>query len=395
MASKADLMLTADPGSSASKFIYNVQKKETPIALAMSPEVAVGVSVSSIKALQKLSMGSTSPINDAWLQIPPDSKKATVVGYLAQAEYQGNARLDLLKYEVIVPKFLAAIGAIAQQHDLGNKFSVAIACLLPFGEYPNKDELKTQLSKSLADFAFQGSRLSVELADFVCYPEGGGLAIYQRQQLGDEAFNKATIPVVMLGHRNSSLLLFEKGKLSLQQSTTTENGFINLVKQFCTLTSGQSPSNRLVEAIYQAGESPQIDDIKHLIRSQDEDNIQQEAELLKSVIKTAREDYWRSIKNWLDEVMPSRYSEVFLVGGVAQYLRQELTDYFGEKARYSDRIMAQIQEVFPQLEQSLTSRFLDVFALYCDVDEFEPPKPKGEREQQARQEKIRQEFAIR
>ncbi len=136
------IVLAADPGSSISKFIYKIEGK-SPIALAMSPEVAMGVSVESVEAMKKLSIGGGNPATDAWLQIPSDSAEAVIVGHLARTQYQGNARLDLLKYEVIIPKFLAAIGVIVQQHNLSGRLSVSFSCLLPFGEYANKDDLKS------------------------------------------------------------------------------------------------------------------------------------------------------------------------------------------------------------------------------------------------------------
>jgi hypothetical protein len=384
------IVLAADPGSSISKFIYRIEEK-SPSALAMSPEVAMGVSVESIEAMKKLSIGGGNPATDAWLQIPSDSAEAVIVGHLARTQYQGNARLDLLKYEVIIPKFLAAIGVIAQQHNLSGRLSISFSCLLPFGEYANKDDLKSQLSEGLSNFSFRGQKLKAKLCHFACLPEGGGLVTYQMEKISD-----SSVPILMLGHRNSSLLLFDKGQINLKESMTTENGFINLMKLVCTITSGQTPSNELAEAIYQAGDSPQFEDIQHLIRSQGEENAPKEGESIIKAINTARTEHWRSLKNWLDEVLPSTYSQCLLIGGVAQYFREELEEYFGDKAQYSDRMISQIKEVFPDLDQGLFSRFLDVFALYADIDnEFEPPAPKLERQQKQEQDRLREQFAIR
>ncbi|MEQ8467886.1 hypothetical protein [Coleofasciculus sp. E1-EBD-02] len=393
MPKKTKIVLAADPGSSVSKFIYKIEG-EPPIALAMSPEVAMGVSVESVEAMKKLSIGEGSPTTDAWLQIPSDSAEAVIVGHLARTQYQGDARLDLLKYEVIIPKFLAAIGVIVQRHNLGGRLSVSFSCLLPFGEYANKNDLKSQLSEALSNFNFRGQQLKVKLDDFICFPEGGGLVTYQMGKIRD--FESSLIPVVMLGHRNSSLLLFDKGQINLKGSVTTENGFINLMKLVCTFTSGKSPSNELAEAIYQAGDSPQLENIAHLIRSQGEDNARKEGESIIKAIDTARAEHWRSLKNWLDKILPSTYSQCLLVGGVAQYFRKELEEYFDGKAQYSDRMISQIKEVFPDLDQGLVSRFLDVFALYADIDhEFEPPVPKLEREQKQEQDRLIEHFAVR
>ena len=76
------------------------------------------------------------------------------LGRLAR-NYRATVSIKRLKYESLVPKVLAALGAIATVENLPQKFNLDLALLLPLGEYANRDELEKLLKEALKGFNFQ------------------------------------------------------------------------------------------------------------------------------------------------------------------------------------------------------------------------------------------------
>jgi hypothetical protein len=320
----ADLTLTFDPGSSLSKIIYRLSNGQ-PRLLLMEPEV-IELNPSSIDTHLKTrgSIGIVRPEDDAWLR-HSGSQQCQAVGYLAR-QFLATARMNELKYERALHKVMAAVGAIAQQADLPRKFSVAISTLLPYGEYQNASRLQQLLQQRLKSYSFRGTRVQASLETFECRPEGGGLAIARAVQGGAEWFQQQTLAVLMFGHRNTSLLLFERGKLAL--GSTTNLGFYQLVDKVLNRTSGQD-INALTTAIYRIGKdiTPDHPLIQSLVRTRSPTEQKQEREQIVTAILTAREEYWFRLNDWLDTVLPN-ITKAIISGGVALYPHDELEEYF-------------------------------------------------------------------
>jgi hypothetical protein len=369
----SDLTLTFDPGSSLSKVIYNLADGR-PRLLLMEPEV-IELSLSSIDAHLRTrgSLGITRPEDDVWLQCV-DSQQCQVVGYLAR-QFLAAVRMNEVKYERALYKVLAAVGAIVQHMDLPRKFSIAISALLPYGEYQNAQRFQQLLKQQLKNYSFRGERLQIKLAAFECRPEGGGLAMARVMQNGAEWFQQQTLAVLMFGHRNASLLLFERGKLAI--GNTTDLGFHQLVDKVLNRTSGQS-ADSLTSAIYSIGNqiAPDNPQLQHLVKTRSPTEQKLEREQIVTAILTAREEYWSRLQDWLDTILPN-VTEVIISGGAALYLHDELENYFNRTSTYwGTDLQRRLQDLVgldyrsnrPDAE-ALSFRLIDVFGMYCDFVE--------------------------
>jgi hypothetical protein len=370
----SDLIVSFDPGASLTKIVYELATEERPNLMIMEsemmklPQSSIDVYMSGRKGLE-----SPNPVDEAWVSSAADDHtQCTVVGFLAK-QFLASTRLDILKYETAIYKALAVVGAIAQKHNLSNKFSLSLTSLLPYGEYQNRQVLEEQLRLALKDFRFRGQRFRVKLERFECLPEGAGLAIIRQRQNSKEWFNAQTIAVLMFGHRNTSVLLFERGKITAGH--TNDLGFHQMVKRVIELTSGQD-ANTLTSAIYAAGADITTNNsmIRALVKSREPKNIDHELQMIVNAITIARRDYWSRLYDWLESILP-RVNEVILSGGAALYLEQELQNCFQNVSIYwGTDLQQQIKEAFKNSSHSyycsfkeseaLSFRLIDVFGLF-------------------------------
>jgi hypothetical protein len=370
----ADLILTFDPGSSLSKVIYQTAIDTKSRLLLMEPEV-IELSPKSIHTYLKTrgSMSLVRPEDDAWVQCS-GSEKCQIVGFLAQ-EFLGAVKMKELKYENALYKILAAVGAIAQKTNLPKKFNLGISALLPYSEYQNAQRLEQLLKQRLKSFWFRGERLQVKLEDFECRPEGGGLAMARVLQNGADWFTHQILAVLMFGHRNTSILIFERGKLAF--GNTTDLGFYQLVDKVLGRTSGQNSRN-LTTAIYGIGSEITPDNrlIDTLLKTKAQREQQLERKQIADAILTAREEYWARLKDWLDTVLP-KATEIILSGGAAMYLHDELEAYFDWTPTYWGIDLQTRLQQWLELDyrsslpdkDALSFRLVDAFGMYLEFVE--------------------------
>jgi hypothetical protein len=370
----SNLIVSFDPGASLTKIVYELATEGKPHLMTMEPEM-LKLPQSSIDAYMSSRKGleSPKPVDEAWVSSPADGDtQCTVVGFLAR-QFSASARLDKLKYETSIHKALAVIGAIAQHNKLPNRFSLSLTSLLPYGEYQNRQAFERQLQSALKDFRFRGQRLRVKLERFECLPEGAGLAMIRQRQNGKEWFNAQTIAVLMFGHRNTSLLLFERGKMTA--GYTNGLGFHQMVKRVIERTSGQD-ATALTSAIYAAGSdiTPDNQAIRTLVKSREPKNLDYELQMIVNAIATAKAEYWSRLYDWLESTLPA-VNEVILSGGAALYLEQELQECFQEISTYwGADLQQQVQEVFKDKsndyyrtfreQEALSFRLIDAFGLF-------------------------------
>jgi hypothetical protein len=370
----SNLIVSFDPGASLTKIVYELATEGKPCLMTMEPEM-LKLPQSSIDAYMSSRRGleSSKSVDEAWVSIPTDGdRQCTVVGFLAR-QFSASARLDKLKYETSIHKALAVIGAIAQNNNLPNRFSLSLTSLLPYGEYQNRQAFEQQLQSALKDFRFRGQRLRVKLERFECLPEGAGLAMICQRQNGKEWFNAQAIAVLMFGHRNTSLLLFERGKMTA--GYTNGLGFHQMVKRVIERTSGQDATT-LTSAIYAAGSDITADNqaIRALVKSREPKNIDYELQMIVNAIATAKAEYWSRLYDWLESTLPA-VNEVILSGGAALYLEPELQECFQEISTYwGTDLQQQVQEVFKDKsndyyrtfreQEALSFRLIDAFGLF-------------------------------
>ncbi len=314
-----ELILALDFGGSSTKGIYCTMKQSIPVSLVMEPEV-VRISDDSVTCQ---TLGATEPENAAWVNYMGET---FAVGYLAKTKYYANEGLKELKYERAIAKTLASIWATSQKLQLGTIFRLALVCLLPPGELENKDSFYKQLKTILADFTTPTGRMRVELTQFKCLPEGAGIYLAYQKQLG-QAIKTKTHALVMLGYRNASVLISDKGIVAAD-GKTCDLGMIRLLEKVVAKTSGQTAS-QLAPAVVAAGSDISTTPFLQLLRSTNNINKQQELLQIQKAVKLAKSEYAAVLTSWLDQVISrSAVSSIVFCGGTADYMRRELNSHY-------------------------------------------------------------------
>ena len=181
-----------------------------------------------------------------------------------------------------------------------------------------------------------------------------------RHQMGDAARRK-TFAVVMVGYRNASVLLSERGQVN--KRTTSNLGFIKLVELVESRIAGLPSTAQLASAIAKAGDQVETRHLSPLALSSVPETRSEEVQKLIDAVNACRIEYARALCSWLREVLPRQVylDEVVLCGGTADYLRSELENHFA----YTDINWNAGIDLPTQLQDTeLGSRLCDVYGLY-------------------------------
>jgi ribosomal protein L29 len=300
----ADVTVAADFGASLGRAIYSTAAGYLkPELLLLDPQV-VQVPEKSIENYEKYKIGQANPEDSAWVKIGGTYFAA---GFLAKKNFHAVHCLESLKVDSAIPQTLSLVGSIAQKIDLPSQFSLSLGILLPWNEFRDREKFQSQISGALSDYTFRGQQFSIQLESFAALPEGGGIFARGRvpEKPGQKLRNpkELTVAVIMLGYRNSSILVIEKGELT--RGATGDFGFARMVQKIQTFTSGQK-AEVLVPAICQARAKLGKRVLETLARSQRTELRQQEVEELAEAIADARAEYVALLQNWLVQHLPSQ-----------------------------------------------------------------------------------------
>ncbi len=314
------MVLTLDFGGSGLKGIYQ-KLNENPEVLFMEPEV-FPATLESLQEKTTNNLGNAYPENLAWVGVDDDYR---AVGYLAASRYNAMPSLKPKKYALAVYRTLAAIWVAQQRLQLPSCFGIALAALLPPGEFEDSQLLLDGLKQALGCFDTPTGKLKVKLCDFECYPEGGGVYLMHCFS-SPEAIKRKVCAVVMVGYRNASVLLSMRGMVSKGKSI--DLGMVRLVELVMEKTSGMR-AELLVKAIAAAPTTPQAKHFLPLTESNVSLDLRRaEAEKILAALLDSRGEYLTALKAWLTEVLPRELDEVVFCGGTADYFREELDSYF-------------------------------------------------------------------
>ncbi|MBD2772586.1 ParM/StbA family protein [Iningainema tapete] len=347
------LTLALDFGGSATKIVYATSLDHKARLLCMEPEVAV-LARESILEYEGGKLGSSDPENVAWVAV---GEQYRAVGYLAQSRFYANAGLSELKYERAIYKTLAAIWVIKEKLKLGSRLGVAIAVLLPPGEYEDRERFEKMLRSSLAGYQTPTGRMSVSLKAFNCKPEGGGIYLVHRRKVG-EVLKTRVCAIAMIGYRNASVLVSHRGVIG--EGKTSDLGFIRMLEKVMSKTSGLSPK-RLTPAIVEAGDEVRPAALLRLPRSTTRELRAADVQQIVTAIKSARPEYAKILISWLDENLPLDVEEIVFCGGTADYLRKELNEHY-DKVPLSwnaDLVIPKALDTF-----DLGNRLADVYGMF-------------------------------
>ncbi|MBD2166474.1 ParM/StbA family protein [Calothrix membranacea FACHB-236] len=351
------LTLAVDPGGSFLKGFYTLESFQ-PQLILMEPEVAI-VPFESLEAYEQTKIGDSSPENSAWIEY---HGRFQAVGFLARKRFHADLQLQRRKFELALPKVLAMIGAIAEKHNLPNGISINLGILLPWGEYQDRALFQQFITPALADYKFKGQEKSFCLELFLCLPEGGG--VLTRGRAPSDSLKDLTIAVIMLGYRDTSILLIERGEMS--KGKTEPLGFSKMIDSVMAQTSGLN-QHRLTAAICQAGKNISPKALEELASSLDSIYREHEITTIRKAIINSRQEYWMMLSNWLKLQVPRDVNEVILSGGTAYYFRSQLNNLFSHvsSVNWCENLETQIAQNFAQIaNKSLNYRLTDVYGLF-------------------------------
>jgi hypothetical protein len=351
---KPDLIMAIDFGGSLTKIIATTGNHLFS-SECMEPYV-IEVEGNSIIEYENHKLGLTTAINRAWLKV---ESNYYAVGYLAKSRFLASTRLSQLKYEQGLYKTLAAIWVFQQKWQLSKQLKVALACLLPPGEWKDSQRFQQRLSEAAVSFETPDGVLEVEITHFNCKPEGAGIFMMHRAKRGENNLQRLVSAVVMLGYRNASVMLSRRGEVG--EFVTSPLGFIQLVKGVMRRTSGYQ-EDYLAQQVAIAGDTIREQPLRKLIRSSDSRSQEEEMRLLRQSIQEARGEYVTQLKTWLTELLPKELDEVIVCGGTADYLCSELQEYW---QNYQIFWHAEIKIPEQLLTASLGNRLADVWSLFC------------------------------
>lgn len=142
--------------------------------------------------------------------------------------------------------------------------------------------------------------------------------------------------VVMVGYRNASYLLMERGQLKYGE--TVPLGFVRLLERVREGTSGlQLPE--MAGPICAAGSRFKEKALQSLVKSQGVKQQQEDLERVAAAVKEARDQYWLMLGDWLRAQRFPKADEVILAGGTAHYYQKEIESIFPRMYRHWGEIL--------------------------------------------------------
>ncbi|BAY95219.1 MULTISPECIES: ParM/StbA family protein [unclassified Tolypothrix] len=352
------VIIALDFGGSGTKGIYSLYGGSEAYSMFMEPEVG-DITQDSIKTHEQNLMGDTDPENRAWVSVNGQTK---AVGYLAQNKYYANAGLVELKYERAIYKTLAAIWVIKERLRLPLKIRIALSVLLPPGEFKNKVEFEQLLRTYSADYLASGVTMQVECVMFKCLPEGAGIYLSHQRRMGEVLKQKVCV-VVMVGFRNTSVLISYRGIVS-KEGKTSDLGMVRMLEKVVTATSGQTVE-RLTGAIAQAGSEIDTRPLVRVLRSRSREGRTSELTTIVNAIRIARYEYVTALTSWLDQVVPLDVEEILFCGGTADYIKKELNSHYPA----TPCIFTGVSVPKTLDKHCLASRLADVYGAFLYFDE--------------------------
>ncbi|WP_416671524.1 hypothetical protein [Egbenema bharatensis] len=351
--------LTADLGTSASKFFYRLTSGQTT-PLWMGAEVADGLTTA---VLPNLNTGGR-PQDSAWLQL---EQQVVLIGEVAKMFLDANS-LTANKAEKAAYKLAAALGIIAENEKLPSSYDAVIWVPLPLTEIRTREEIATRL-RTIAEqgFVFRGQSQQVKLS-LKFFPEGFGLYLNRKKQLDTIglAIEQRRTLIAMMGHRNLSILCFEGGSLKTALSNSDGPGFWSAFEK-AARSVGVTPADYpALLAALTTGQTQQISQVRAGLYD------------FAPMAEAVRQTYWQAVSIYLQDNLLKQLAErsvdIIVSGGAASVLRQTIHQYFeqlglGQQVYFADQMQERLAEVVSQLPEAnfnptLPLRMADGYGLF-------------------------------
>jgi hypothetical protein len=355
------MTLALDFGASGSRAIYTGLNFK-PHLYVMPPQICL-VTGESVQAFQDFQLNPNQQTTSGYLQV---GKEFYAFGAFAKQHFL-NLQLQKPKLETAIPKALAMIGLITQEQSLANAGAIHLGIVLPYSEYSDRQLFEQVLRDALSDFKFCGIQKSFSLETFCCLPEGAGV-LMQGREAGTN-FQNLDVAVLMLGYRDTSLLLLNQGEFS--RGETERLGFSNLVKSVANNTS-KLDQQRLTAAICKAGTNINPKALLPLLNTVSDSYKDYKLHQLQQSISQAKSQYWLNLNQWLKLQIIQEMDEIIIAGGTSRYFKSELQSLLTpltKKLLWCEELEKRIRATFPaQIKGNhLEYRLADVYGLffYC------------------------------
>ncbi|NJL37267.1 MAG: hypothetical protein HC840_05575 [Leptolyngbyaceae cyanobacterium RM2_2_4] len=352
------IYLAGDIGTSGSKFFYRVRDDQKE-ALWMGSGVADGLTT---LALSILNAGGR-PQDHAWLQV---GNEVILVGDAAKTFVEGNSLVEN-KANQAVYKIVAALGVIAEKERMPSQYEAVIWLPLPLTEMNTKDEIAAKLTQTAQNFRFRGMAQQVRVSLKFC-PEGFGLYLNRKAQLdatGVPIDQRRTF-ILMMGHRNLSVLCFEQGSLKSAKSNSDGPGFwpvFERVARSCGVTPADYPA---LMAALSTGKTTQVSQAKGELYD------------FAAAVEAVRQAYWKAARIYLQDNLLGQLSDgtadMIISGGAAFVMRQTIKTYFdglrmADQVIFADGKQEKLDELVNELPEStdmpsMVMRMSDCYGLF-------------------------------
>lgn len=305
------LYLAGDLGKSACKFLYWINDGEFQ-PLWLGSDVVEGVSDAILK---KFEVGGDLS-ESAWLKV---GERNILVGNSATS-YSSSFAAD--KVQIAAYQVAAALGLAAIASRL-SEYKAVISLAIPLNEFRYRAEIENQL-RAIGEEVMVCNRLQQFTVTISFYPEGTGLYLLHRKEREHQtshAHTRRTV-VLMMGHRNLSLLVFEGGKLNANLSQTSDRlGFWHGFKIDASSAGVRERDYHSLLAAVVSGSGEQLSAVEGRVKdfSGAVDAIRQGE--MKRLDAFCRD-------NVIDLLVNSTQTDIVVGGGVAHVLRVDLKDYF-------------------------------------------------------------------
>lgn len=304
------LVLAIDFGSSLTKAIGARVKENERIGRT----TAFGMETEVIELPRELlNVGTQAlPLNRAWVGV---GDKTIAVGFLARCLTMPNPMLRQPKVDAARAKILAAIWVMKEQLKLENNLKISLCCLLPPGEYQDREKLELELSQ-IEEFDTPSGSIKISFALILCKVEGEGI-LMRHSALRGKQLDSSVIALVMMGFRNASTIAVARHNVLSKASS--ELGFAKLVKLVVEQTSGMT-LERLTPVVAGYLETGQDSLLSQLFFSSNSG----ERESLKIALDLAKLQYLAELSNWFKEFLSPLAHEIVLCGGTADTLKMDI-----------------------------------------------------------------------
>lgn len=297
----------------------------------------------------------------AWLKV---GERNILVGNAATS-YSSSFAAD--KVQIAAYQVATALGLSAIASQL-SEYNAVISLAIPLNEFRNRAEIENQL-KAIGEGVMVCDRPQQFTVMISFYPEGTGLYLLHRKERERQmsaAYTRRVV-VLMMGHRNLSLLVFEGGKLNANLSQTSDRlGFWN---GFKTDASGAGVRERDYHSLLAAvvtGTGEQLSAVEGRVK-----DFAGAVDAIRQGEIKRLDTFFRD--NVIDLLVNSNQTDVLVGGGVAHVLRTELRDYFthlglAERLYFADDFGGRLLLLAEQTRNAYTDlarpmRLADVYGL--------------------------------